>query len=141
MFQSRNVYPEVVISYPIFRHKSTYVGRTILFPASPSRDQDSFIPGVQLLKPVRTGDGKVEFSHGILDIPAPATKIILEKYNLKWEKGPIDTELCTPTGASLLAALIDKNKKNHTGEFKVLGEGSSRGSKILPIPPLKIYLV
>lgn len=98
-------------------------------------------PSASLLKPVRTGDGKVEFSHGVLDIPAPATKIILEKYNIEWEKGPIDTELCTPTGASLLAALIDKDEKIHSGEFKAIGEGSSRGSKILPIPPLKIYLV
>lgn len=98
-------------------------------------------PSASLIKPVRTGEGKVEFSHGILDIPAPATKIILEKYNIKWEKGPVETELCTPTGASLLAALIKKNGGNDSGEFTILGEGASRGSKILPIPPLKIYLV
>ena len=53
--------------------------------------------------------GKVNFSHGVLDVPAPATRIILEKFNVEWKKGPVDTELCTPTGASILAALIEKN--------------------------------
>ncbi len=98
-------------------------------------------PSASLLKPVRTGQGKIEFSHGILDVPAPATRIILDKFNIKWQKGPIDTELCTPTGASLLAALIDNETTPDMGELKILGEGSSRGTKILPIPPLKIYLI
>jgi len=98
-------------------------------------------PSASLLKPVKTGQGKIEFSHGILDVPAPATRIILDKYNIKWQKGPIDTELCTPTGASLLAALIDNEITPDMEKLKILGEGSSRGSKILPIPPLKIYLI
>ncbi len=38
------------------------------------------IPAASLIKPVITGRGKVNFSHGVLEIPAPATKIILENY-------------------------------------------------------------
>ncbi len=98
-------------------------------------------PSAALITPVKTGDGKVEFSHGILDIPAPATRVILDNYNIEWEKGPVDTELCTPTGASLLAALIENNFKPDMDRTKISGEGLSRGSKILPIPPLKIYLI
>lgn len=98
-------------------------------------------PSAALLKPVRTGQGKIEFSHGILDVPAPATRIILDKYNINWQKGPIDTELCTPTGASLLAALIDDEITPNLDKLNILGEGFSRGTKILPIPPLKIYLI
>ncbi len=99
-------------------------------------------PSASLIKPVRTGYGMIEFSHGILDVPAPATKIILNKFNIDWRKGPIEAELCTPTGASLLAALTGNNDDNNKEvDFKVLYEGSSRGSKILPIPPLKIFLI
>ncbi len=98
-------------------------------------------PSASLIEPVRTGQGEIEFSHGILDVPAPATRIILDKFKINWEKGPIDTELCTPTGASLLAALIDKKSSPGIEKLKILGKGSSRGTKILPIPPLKIYLV
>ena len=98
-------------------------------------------PEASLFAPVRTGSGTVEFSHGILDVPAPATRIILEKYNIEWKKGPVDTELCTPTGASLLAAIITPGEKRRPAECHVSAGGSSRGSKILPIPPLKIYIV
>ncbi|MEN8222561.1 MAG: nickel insertion protein [Acidobacteriota bacterium] len=99
------------------------------------------LPDASLISPVRTGEGKVEFSHGILDVPAPATRVILDNYNIEWKKGPVDTELCTPTGASLLAALLKNNVKPDMGETKISGEGSSRGTKTLPIPPLKIYIV
>ena len=98
-------------------------------------------PEAALIQPVRTGKGKVNFSHGLLDIPAPATRIILEKFNIKWEKGPVDTELCTPTGASILAALLKNGREKSYENKKILGEGSARGSKILPIPPLKILLI
>jgi len=53
--------------------------------------------------------------------------------------GPIEKELCTPTGAAILAALNAKlDKKN--GNL-IQKEGLSRGSKDFPIPPLKIHLV
>lgn len=57
------------------------------------------------LSPVRVGGGFVTFSHGRLPVPAPATRTILEKYHLPYASGPVEKELFTPTGASLLAAL------------------------------------
>ncbi len=103
--------------------------------------QLGILPSASLIYPVRTGSGKVEFSHGILDIPAPATRVILEKYNIEWEKGPVDTELCTPTGASLLAALITDIRKPDMKKNIISLKGYSRGSKSLPIPPLKIFII
>jgi len=98
-------------------------------------------PSAALAGPLRTGSGTVEFSHGILDVPAPATRVILKKYGLDWEKGPVDTELCTPTGASILAALVDRPRESIPASSLVRGTGSSRGTKDLPIPPLKIFLI
>lgn len=49
---------------------------------------------------ITTGYGKVETAHGIMDVPAPATKIILrDTYTYA---GDIESELCTPTGAAIL---------------------------------------
>lgn len=49
---------------------------------------------------ITTGYGKVETAHGNMDVPAPATKIILrDTYTYA---GDIESELCTPTGAAIL---------------------------------------
>lgn len=54
--------------------------------------------------PVHTGYGKVNCAHGILDIPAPATKLLLE--GIPTEVGDIEGELCTPTGAALIRQFV-----------------------------------
>jgi len=99
------------------------------------------IPSASLTGQVATGKGKVKFSHGILDIPAPATKILLNKYNIQWENGEVNSELCTPTGAAILATLTDKSKKTRLTTSNIILKGYSRGTKSLPIPPLKLYAV
>lgn len=69
---------------------------------------------VELLKPdkitasaVQTGSGTVECSHGVLDIPAPATKAILDKYEIPTVEEKLDGELCTPTSAAIIAHYVD----------------------------------
>ena len=57
------------------------------------------------LAPLRTGSGTIVFSHGRFNVPAPATRVIINKYNIPTEPGPVARELFTPTGAALLAAL------------------------------------
>ncbi len=88
-----------------------------------------------LIDPVNTGSGKVKFSHGELDVPAPATKIILEKYRIPYYKGSVKTELCTPTAASIMAGL---DVRIDTMDAQVYKIGKSRGSKDLPVPPLRL---
>ncbi|MFX1376618.1 MAG: nickel pincer cofactor biosynthesis protein LarC [Promethearchaeota archaeon] len=51
------------------------------------------------------GGGKVNTSHGLLTVPAPATLKIIEKANLITYGGPIESELVTPTGIALLINL------------------------------------
>ena len=58
--------------------------------------------------PVPVGGGTVTCSHGVLDVPAPATSRLLKTHDIPWATGPVMTELLTPTGAALLAALGPK---------------------------------
>lgn len=58
--------------------------------------------------PVQTGSGKVECAHGILDIPAPATAAILQKYDIPVVEEKLDGELCTPTSAALIAHFVEE---------------------------------
>lgn len=91
-----------------------------------------------LLAPVSYGGGTITFSHGHLPVPAPATKIIFDKHNLPNQSGPIEKELCTPTGSAILAALDAKLADHENLVYKQ--EGTSRGSKDFDIPPLKLLL-
>jgi uncharacterized protein (TIGR00299 family) protein len=53
--------------------------------------------------PVTLGRGVTAGSHGIFPIPAPATAAILSRAGLPARFGEEKVELCTPTGAALLA--------------------------------------
>lgn len=99
-------------------------------------------PLATLSKPVSVGEGHIHFSHGTHGIPAPATRIILDSHRINWEKGPIEKELCTPTGASILAALGSRQilARKKTNNEKVSFRGKSRGSQPYDIPPLQIFL-
>jgi uncharacterized protein (DUF111 family) len=98
-------------------------------------------PKAELLGPVSVGGGHIHFSHGTHSIPAPATAIMLKEYHIEWKKGPIDVELFTPTGAAILAALgFSLNTAIDIDTLDVVAIGKSRGSKILEIPPLKLYI-
>jgi uncharacterized protein (TIGR00299 family) protein len=52
---------------------------------------------------VNTGSGTVEADHGLMPVPTPATALLLEGAPV-YARGP-ETELTTPTGAAILAAL------------------------------------
>ncbi len=64
-------------------------------------DMDSILS----LSPVSFGGGVVSFSHGTLPVPPPAVMSILRNYRIPSVSGPVDIELLTPTGASILAGL------------------------------------
>ncbi len=60
------------------------------------------VDGVRVL-PVTVGHGTVAGSHGTFPVPAPATAVILRTSGLVSVPGNHMGELCTPTGAALLA--------------------------------------
>ena len=60
------------------------------------------VDGVAVM-PVTLGRGTSTGSHGTFPIPAPATAEILKSSGLLTREGKEEGELCTPTGAALLA--------------------------------------
>ena len=58
-----------------------------------------------VVSPVSVGGGTVDSGHGRLPVPAPAVVELLR--GVPSSGGPVDLELCTPTGAALLTALAD----------------------------------
>lgn len=94
-----------------------------------------------LTSEVSVGGGTVECSHGVLNVPPPAVEVILKDYSIEWKKGPIEKELCTPTGAALLAALTERGTEIEKLPEEVKAKGCARGSGDFPIPPLKFYMI
>ncbi len=58
--------------------------------------------------PVAVGGGLFKFSHGLVQAPAPAVIEIASTYRLPIVGGPIQVELATPTGVSVLANLATR---------------------------------
>jgi len=86
-----------------------------------------------LCRSISVGGGYVKSAHGLLPVPGPASLEILRSYEIPWKGGPVDSELLTPTGAALLAALVDE----FLPEFPlILSEktGYGAGRKKLPLP-------
>lgn len=68
--------------------------------------QELEVEYVHYLGHVNVGNGKITFSHGTFDIPAPATRYILENHGFTWMRSDqYDMEMTTPTGASILAGV------------------------------------
>jgi uncharacterized protein (TIGR00299 family) protein len=57
---------------------------------------------------VAVGNGTVKTEHGELQVPVPAVAEILSKYKIPHNSGKAQTEVLTPTGAALLAVLVDE---------------------------------
>lgn len=56
--------------------------------------------------PIAVGGGRVETSHGIIPVPAPAVVEILR--GAKIVGGPVQSELATPTGSAIYMELCDE---------------------------------
>jgi len=87
--------------------------------------------------PVPTGTGTVETAHGTLPVPAPATMALLARCRAPLRASPATTELVTPTGAALLAALA----RFEQPDLSLEAVGYGFGQKTLPWPNvLRLWL-
>ena len=82
--------------------------------------------------PGSTGRGTVRCAHGELPVPAPATAYLLQ--GIPTQPGPaaVTGELCTPTGAALLAQFAASFGPRPAWEDAVCGCGF--GTKRFPLP-------
>ena len=91
------------------------------------------VDGVAVL-PLALGSGTTSGSHGTIPIPAPATVEILKGSGLATVQGNDDGELCTPTGAALLAEFSSMRPAD-LGEYAILSVGYGAGSRDTPDSP------
>ena len=77
---------------------------------------------------INTGSGTVKADHGVMPVPAPATAVLLEGMPV-YARGP-ETELTTPTGAAILAALA--KSFGPMPAARILKSGYGAGDKDFP---------
>lgn len=85
------------------------------------------VDGVAVL-PVALGAGTVVAAHGTMPVPAPATLAVLRASPLTARMGGGEGELCTPTGAALLAEFMTL-RPDEIGAARVVAVGYGAGSR------------
>lgn len=78
--------------------------------------------------PINTGSGTVEADHGVMPVPTPATAVMLQGRPV-YARGP-ETELTTPTGAAIVAALA--SQFGAMPAMRPLATGFGAGTKEFP---------
>lgn len=91
------------------------------------------VDGVAVM-PVAVGKGTITGSHGTMPVPAPATVGVLKSSGLLSVAGTDEGELCTPTGAALLAEFSTISPEN-LGAYTILAAGYGAGTRDPPHTP------
>ena len=72
--------------------------------------------------PISLGCGSVHSAHGVLPVPVPATMNLIR--GIPTEQTGIKSELATPTGAALLATLVDEWNESPKGALRKSSYGA-----------------
>ena len=88
-------------------------------------------PDVVISRPVALGNGKINSAHGVLPVPAPATAELLK--NIPVDCTNVEGELTTPTGAAIIAEVVDRWNSAVSGKMILCGYGA--GTRDLPDRP------
>jgi uncharacterized protein (TIGR00299 family) protein len=88
---------------------------------------------------VSTGSGYVRGRHGMIPTPAPAVLGVLAEAGLPVQAGAAPYELCTPTGAALLASLV--SAAGPLPPMTVTRTGHGAGTRDMPEVPNLLRLV
>jgi len=89
--------------------------------------------------PVAVGAGMVRGEHGLLPVPVPAVVEILREAGAPAYSGDAPYEMCTPTGAALLAATV--RSWGAMPPLRITGSGSGAGSRDLDEVPNVLRVV
>jgi uncharacterized protein (TIGR00299 family) protein len=85
---------------------------------------DQLAPASVSCTSVAMGHGFVRSAHGILPVPAPAALEVLREVGGITADGGVARELCTPTGAAILAASVTSWTPAPTGRAIAIGYGA-----------------
>lgn len=87
---------------------------------------------------IELGGGFVKCAHGTIPVPAPATTEILK--GIPVHTGRVNYETTTPTGAAILASLVDEFSDNL--EFNITRTAYGIGHRDMEIPNvLRVYML
>jgi uncharacterized protein (TIGR00299 family) protein len=89
---------------------------------------ESFLPARVVCSPVNVGRGTLECQHGIYPVPGPAAQELLK--GIPTFSNSVDGELTTPTGATLLATLVDEFGRQPA--MKIQSSGYGAGTRQTP---------
>jgi pyridinium-3,5-bisthiocarboxylic acid mononucleotide nickel chelatase len=73
---------------------------------------------------VPPGSGTVQCAHGLMPVPAPATALLLQGMPLA--TAPVKSELVTPTGAAILATVVNEFTDQPTMTIERIGVGAGK---------------
>jgi uncharacterized protein (TIGR00299 family) protein len=86
-------------------------------------------PDAVVVRPIGLGEGTAEGSHGTFPLPAPATLAILREAELAVRVTGEQRELCTPTGAALLAEFAASCPEASLDHARIVSIGYGAGSR------------
>ncbi|MGH8970586.1 MAG: nickel pincer cofactor biosynthesis protein LarC [Actinomycetes bacterium] len=89
--------------------------------------------------PVALGNGMVRSEHGLLTVPGPAVLELLSAVGAPVYAGDVHHEMCTPTGAALLAATV--TRWGGLPPMRVAATGSGAGRRDLSEVPNALRVV
>lgn len=96
------------------------------------------------LKPTRvvsnfppTGYGEVHCACGTLSVPVPAVREIIRQTGLPHYRSDIPQEILTPTGAAILAGIVDEFIESIPGDVPEQSAGRGTGTRDTGLPPMK----
>lgn len=100
---------------------------------------DWLAPASVTCRRIAMGHGTVSTAHGVLPVPSPAALEILREAGAVTVDGGVARELCTPTGAAILAHAVGTWQAMPSGRPVVIGLGA--GDMDLPDRPNVLRLV
>lgn len=72
------------------------------------------------------GYGQIKCAHGIIPVPVPATSQIAKIHKLPMKIIDVQSELVTPTGAAIVATIVDEFKSPENMIIKNIGIGAGK---------------
>jgi uncharacterized protein (TIGR00299 family) protein len=87
---------------------------------------------------VPPGSGTVKCAHGLMPVPAPATAVLLKGMPLA--KAPVTGELVTPTGAAILATVVNEFTDQPAMTVERIGCGAGRKDFIEQPNVLRVFV-